>query len=287
MKGRDLPELNRKISADSLRVLAVDDCEETREYYIYAMEALKLRCSVAPDGPEALQLLRENADDPFNLFFIDWNMPKMNGLELAKEIKKTTGDESTIIIVSAHDCSTIEREALASGVSLFVTKPLFPSTLVNAINICMGVALYESDVEHRDGFEFNNLFNTHTILVAEDIEINREIMSAVLDRTAICIDYAENGKVAVSMFCENPGRYALILMDINMPEMDGLEATRQIRALNTAEANEIPIIAMTANVFKEDVDQCIKAGMNDHTGKPINADELYTKLRRYLIHYIR
>ena len=125
-------------------------------------------------------------------------------------------------------------------------------------------------------------FGGHTILVAEDIDINREIMSAILEKTGICVEYAENGKKAVSMFRESSGRYDLILMDINMPEMDGFEATRQIRALDFAEAKSIPIIAMTANVFKEDIEKCISSGMNDHTGKPVDAAELLNKINQYL-----
>ena len=133
-----------------------------------------------------------------------------------------------------------------------------------------------------EGTEKHFDFSGYTMLIAEDIEINREIMSAILEDSGVSIDYAENGKIAVSMFRENPGRYSFILMDINMPEMDGYEATRRIRTLGTAEAENIPIIAMTANVFKEDIDKCLAAGMNDHTGKPIDEDELFDILGKYV-----
>ncbi|MCL2138413.1 MAG: response regulator, partial [Treponema sp.] len=122
----------------------------------------------------------------------------------------------------------------------------------------------------------------YSILIAEDIEINREIMSAILDETGVLIDYAENGKMAVSMFCKNPNKYDLILMDINMPEMNGFEATRQIRSLNLEKAKNITIIAMTANVFREDIEKCLASGMNDHTGKPIDMDALFEILDKYL-----
>ena len=125
-------------------------------------------------------------------------------------------------------------------------------------------------------------FSDYTVLIAEDIEINREIMSAILEDTNIDIFYAENGTKAVSMFADRSNKFDIVLMDINMPEMDGYEATRQIRALDFAEAKNVPIIAMTANVFKEDIKRCIDAGMNDHTGKPIDTEELYEKLNRYL-----
>jgi len=126
-------------------------------------------------------------------------------------------------------------------------------------------------------------FSDYNVLIAEDIEINRVIMSAILEETGICIYYAETGKKAVSMVSERTVMYDIILMDINMPEMDGYEATRQIRALEFEEAKKVPIIAMTANVFKEDIKRCIEAGMNDHTGKPVDTKELLEKLNRYLL----
>jgi len=127
-------------------------------------------------------------------------------------------------------------------------------------------------------------FLNHTLLIAEDIEINREIVGAVLEETGASIEYAENGKIAVSMFRAHPEKYSVILMDINMPEMDGYEAARQIRALDVAWAKDIPILAMTANVFKEDVEKCFVSGMNDHIGKPINSDALLGMLNKYLRH---
>jgi len=129
---------------------------------------------------------------------------------------------------------------------------------------------------------YRQIFNDHKILIAEDVEINREIMSAVLEETGVSIDFAENGKAAVSMFNESPEKYNLILMDINMPEMDGYEATRKIRSLDIPKAKDITIIAMTANVFKEDIERCLAAGMNDHTGKPIDANALFKVLNKYL-----
>ena len=140
--------------------------------------------------------------------------------------------------------------------------------MANAKNIRPGKQLYD--------------FAAHTILIVEDIEVNREIMSAIFEETNVSIDFAENGKVAVSMFREKPDNYSLILMDVNMPEMDGYEASRQIRALNIPAAKYIPIIAMTANVFKEDIEKCLKSGMNGHTGKPVDADALIELLDKYL-----
>ena len=139
-----------------------------------------------------------------------------------------------------------------------------------------------ADVKQQKAAKQRYNFDGQTLLIAEDVEINREIMSAILEETNVLIDYAENGKIAVSMFAENPEKYNLILMDINMPEMNGYEATRRIRSMNFARAKDIPIIAMTANVFREDVEKCLASGMNDHTGKPVDANALFEQLNKYL-----
>jgi len=137
---------------------------------------------------------------------------------------------------------------------------------------------YEENMRRYD-------FSSHIVLVAEDIEINREILSAILEETNVSLDYAENGKVALDMFCENPYKYSLILMDVSMPVMDGYESARAIRASGLQNAKEIPIIAMTANVFKEDIERCLESGMNDHTGKPVDSSALFGLLRNYMTRY--
>jgi len=136
------------------------------------------------------------------------------------------------------------------------------------------------ETDGSDGSECN--FNGYTILAAEDVDINREILAALLEKTGITIVFAENGKLAVSMFQENPDKYSLLLMDIHMPELDGYTATRTIRALESARAKSIPIIAMTANVFREDIEKCLDSGMNDHIAKPIFPDDLYASLKKHL-----
>jgi CheY-like chemotaxis protein len=128
-------------------------------------------------------------------------------------------------------------------------------------------------------------FEGHTILLAEDVEVNREIVSALLEPTLLAIVSAENGAEAVRLFGEDPGRYEMIFMDVQMPEMDGLEATRTIRAMDSSQARTVPIVAMTANVFREDIERCLAAGMNDHVGKPLDFDEVLGKLDHYLVHF--
>ena len=159
----------------------------------------------------------------------------------------------------------------------------FPSAPINAANICIGSEKTDAADDVRAEKQKRNIdFSDYTILIAEDIDINREIMSAIFEETAISIEYAENGEIAVSMFMEKPEKYDLIFMDINMPMMDGYEATRRIRAHKSARGKDVPIIAMTANVFKEDIEKCLASGMNDHTGKPVDASALLDQLGRYL-----
>ena len=287
MKGKKVEGITRtrlseKINKENLRILAVDDSEETRNYFEHVMGILKLSCDVASGGPQAIHLVK-NADKPYNVFFIDWQMPDIDGIELTKKIKNLKNGNSIVLMLSASQWNEIENEAIAAGVKHFISKPLFPSTLINAINISLGAEIKESletfqQKAPRSRYNFSN----YKLLIAEDVEINREIMSSILEETGVSIDYAENGKAAVSMFSMNPEKYDLILMDINMPEMDGYEATQQIRSLDSAKADSIPIIAMTANVFKEDIEKCLVSGMNDHTGKPIDADALFGLLNRYL-----
>ena len=275
--------LSEKIRKEKIRILTVDDSEETREYFEHVMGALKLECDIAADGLQAIQMIKDAADRPYSIFFVDWQMPGMDGVELTRKIKETSGDNSIIIMISAHDWNTIEREAFEAGVDRFVPKPLFPSTLINAINNSMGAGIDDPAEFEQEAASIRNYdFSNHTLLIAEDVDINREIMSAVLEETGISIDYAETGSIALSMFIADPEKYSLILMDINMPEMDGYEATKRIRALDITRAKEIPIIALTANVFKEDIEKCLSAGMNDHTGKPIDAEALFGQLRKYL-----
>jgi CheY-like chemotaxis protein len=283
-KGVGIPDLqlSAKINRDELRILAVDDSEETRMYFAHVMEAFRLPCDTAESGKEALEMMRKAADNPYNLFFIDWQMPEMDGIELTRRVKEITGDKSFVIMLSITDWKILEDEALAAGVNYFIPKPPFPSMLINVINECIEIKPKDGSIRTDDLNEILYNFREHKILVAEDVEINREILSTVLEETGISIDFAQNGTSAVSMFQAHPNKYDLILMDVNMPERDGYEATRAIRALELTQAKNICIIAMTANVFSEDIEKCLAAGMNDHIGKPIVPEALCEKLGKYL-----
>ena len=283
-EDRPRAKLSASLKPEDIRILVVDDSVEIREYFAHIMEALHFPCDVAAGGKQAIDMIQNAKNKPYNIFFIDWQMPHMNGIELAKKIKTIEPDNSIVIMISLSEWNTIEKEATAAGVDQFISKLLFPSTLINAINLCIGVEAYESSESVLNSKKHHQCdFSSYALLIAEDIDINREIMSAVLDETKVSIDYAENGKVAVSLFSQQPEKYDLILMDVNMPEMDGHEATKTIRALDIKRAKDIPIIAMTANVFKKDIEKCIESGMNDHTGKPVDPDALFVLLNKYLV----
>lgn len=266
----------------NLRVLAVDDSADVREYFLSVAGSLGLSCEVAGSAVEACELIERNSDRPFHIAFVDWKMPGMNGVELAEKITRDIGKKMVVIMISANEWSAIEKEARQAGVVKFVSKPLFPSLIADCINEVLGRAGTMPEVR-EDSCAADGSFAGKRILLAEDIEINREIAVALLERTGLAIEFAENGREAFDMVRDNPGRYDLVLMDIHMPEMDGYEATRRIRALGTPGALGLPIVAMTANVFREDVERCLAAGMNDHLGKPLDTEEVLGKLKKYLL----
>jgi CheY-like chemotaxis protein len=276
-EGTNKLTLAKGIGWNNLKVLAVDDAEETREYFLEMSAALGFKCDVARDGYEALQIVEDN--EPYDVIFIDWRMPGMNGLEVAEKVKEKYGDKVVIIMISAVEWSEIEESARASGINSFIPKPLFTSAIVDSINDCISVEEHLTQtgiIAGSDDYEDIN------ILLAEDIEINREIVLGIFDGTGAEITEVVNGVDAVKEFEAHPEKYDVIFMDIHMPEMDGYEATERIRALDTPKARTVPIIAMTANVFSKDIEKCLSVGMNDHVGKPLDVDEVMKKLRLQL-----
>jgi len=275
----DDKKINQSLAWGDTRILAVDDDRDVLSYFEEIMQGFGMLCDTASSGKQALDLVERKGH--YDIYFLDWKMPVMDGIELTKELKaipSATGNYS-IIFFSAAEWSAIEDEAKQVGVDKFIYKPLFPSNIADAINEHIGVSQKQADDAHQD---FNGLFSGYKILLVEDIEINREIVQTLLTPTLLEIDCAEDGKVAVQMFCDKPDDYDLILMDVQMPGVDGYEATRRIRAFDHPKAKTIPIVAMTANVFSEDIEKCLEAGMNDHLGKPINFNEMLGKLRLYL-----
>jgi len=276
---KDRSQSYRDLEWEKVRVLAVDDDAYILQDFKGILEKYGAHCDTANNGEDALKLLEQNGN--YNLFFIDWRMPGMDGIELTKELKKRLSDDgnSFVVMVSAAECSIIADRAKVAGADKFLQKPLFPSTIADIVCESFGFAECYSD---EDDTDINGVFKGHCILLAEDVDINREIVITLLEPTMLEIDCAENGAQAVWMFNSAPEKYDMIFMDIQMPEMDGYQATRQIRALDVPHAKVIPIIAMTANVFKQDIENCLEAGMNGHVGKPLDMAEVIDKLRECL-----
>ncbi|MDR1704975.1 MAG: response regulator [Clostridiales bacterium] len=264
---------------DDVRILTVDDDRDILVYFDEIISGMGASSEVAEGPAEALRLIG-NAGD-YNIYFVDFKMPGMNGLELVKEIKsreKKPGG-SIIIMISSADLSSVEDEARNAGVNKFLLKPIFPSSIYDTINEYIGDVTEKPEEPAPD---ITGIFAGKRILFAEDVEINREIILSILEDTGVDIECAENGLIAVQMFADAPDKYDLIFMDIQMPVMDGFEAARQIRANSSEKAKTIPIIAMTANVFKEDIEECLAAGMNEHIGKPLDIERLLSLMTQYL-----
>ncbi|GHV90131.1 hypothetical protein AGMMS50268_06340 [Spirochaetia bacterium] len=292
-EARQQSLLNEGVNWKNIRLLAVDDDPLIQEYFKDLAEQWEVSCAVASSGFEVLDLLEKNG--PYDMYFVDWKMPGMDGIELARRIKEHDKGNSVVIMISASEWTVIEEGAKKAGVNKFLPKPLFPSSISDCINECLGGGSFDkasgafnTEKSHRPEAKGDN-FAGYCALLAEDVEINREIVLALLEPTGLVIDCAENGKEAVEKYCADPRRYNMIFMDVQMPEMDGLQATRQIRAFENdlkpsggESVKHVPIVAMTANVFREDIKKCLDSGMNDHVGKPLDMEDVLVKLRKYL-----
>ncbi|MCL1927354.1 MAG: response regulator [Treponema sp.] len=276
--------LNPGVDWNNIRILAVDDDRSVREFFSEIAEWFSIICDIASGAEDALELIEKNGT--YDIYFLDWRMPEMNGMELARHIRARTNpkEKSVIVIISSSEMTFFEEKAKQAGVDKFVLKPLFPSSIADCINQSIGrEALLQDKKETKETDDFSG----KRILLAEDVEINREIIISLLEPTGVEIESAVNGKEAYELFTAHPEAYNLIFMDIQMPEMDGLEATLKIRTFEAEQqllehSSSVPIIAMTANVFKEDVEKCLAAGMNSHVGKPIDIDEVLEVLRKFL-----
>jgi signal transduction histidine kinase/DNA-binding response OmpR family regulator len=259
-----------------MRVLVVDDDEIAAEHARKVLDEVGIRANVCLSGTEALRMLevQYTKHEPYNLVLMDWKMPEMDGLEAAKEIRKLYNNETTVVIITAYNWDDIEEEAHRIGVDSFLSKPLFASNVIEEfarIALRNNMSLFKE--KKRVSLEGRK------ILIAEDQEMNAEILIDVLELEDMEADHAENGLVVVNMFRDSDlDYYDAILMDVRMPEMDGLEATAAIRNLDRPDAKRIPIIALTANAFDEDVQRSLQAGMNAHLTKPVDPDHLYQTL---------
>lgn len=268
------------IDPKEMRVLVVDDEEIAAEHARIILDEAGIRADTCYDGKTALHMLEvmRTKLEPYNLVLLDWKMPEMDGIEVAKKIRKLYNSETTIIILTSFNWDEIMEEAIRGGVDSFLAKPLFASNVISE---------FERIARRNNMMIFHEKqradINGRRILLAEDVIINAEIMKKLLNIRGITVDHAENGRIAVEMFSESPdGYYDAVLMDVRMPEMDGLEATAAIRSLDRPDAENVPIIAMTANAFDEDVQRSLQVGMNAHLSKPVEPDRLYQTLEELI-----
>ena len=277
----DIPVAERQrddMQLDPLDVLIVDDDEVMLQTAVDSLESLGSKAEQAKSGLEALGMIehRHLSGCDYDVIIVDWKMPEIDGIETIKRIRTEIDGKVPILLVSAYDWSDIEDKAKEAGATGFVSKPLFRSTLYDKINDLIGKESKSAEPED----DYSDLQGMH-ILVAEDNEINWEIISAMLTMFGITSDRAENGKLCVDMIsAAEKGSYDLIFMDVQMPEMNGLDATRAIRKLEDPWASSIPIVAMTADAFSENVTECLNAGMNGHIAKPIDIKLVIKEIRR-------
>lgn len=276
MNAADHEEVKEyEVKPGEMSVLVVDDDPIACEHAKLVLGEVGIAAETALSGEEAIEMVKiKNARrELFNLILVDLKMPGMDGVETSRRIREITSDRSAIIILTAYCWDDVLDEAMEAGVDSFISKPLFATSVLEEFKAAMtrkGIA--------SDDNEGADLAGRH-ILVAEDMDINAQIMMMVLKARDMDADLAVNGKIAVEMFeSHEPGYYDAILMDMRMPEMDGLEATRRIRALDRPDAAEIPIIAFTANAFDEDVQRSLQAGLNAHLSKPVHPESLYKTL---------
>ena len=264
------------IHLGELSVLVIDDDSVACEHARLMLGKAGIACETVLSGREAIELvrLRQARQKPFDLLLIDLKMPEMDGIETAREIRKIVGHETAIIIITAYKWDDVLEKAESAGIDSFIAKPLFADNVIEEFR-----SAYKKKNPGRRNSGHKADLKGRNILLAEDVPINAEIVKMVLDMREINVDHAENGKIALEKFSESPpGHYDAVLMDVRMPEMDGLEATSRIRALDRADAKTIPIIAMTANAFDEDVQRSLQAGMNAHLSKPIDNNTLFKTL---------
>ena len=268
---------NEDLKLPNIDILVVDDDEVILRTASEALTTLGAKVDTASSGQEALEKVTSREKEPYRVIVVDWKMPDMNGIELSKKIKKTAHQDAPIILMSAYDWSEVESEAKNAEIAGFIFKPLFKSTLYNKI-----IELVDPNKKVVSIKEEENTFDDIRVLVTEDNEINWEIISALLEKHGVMSDRAQNGKEALDLLSDtaNENKWDLVFMDIQMPVMNGLDATRAIRSIKREYTETIPIIAMTADAFSENVMECIDAGMNGHIAKPIDINLVLAEIRK-------
>ena len=265
-----------EIRPEEMTVLVVDDDPVACAHAKLVLEKAGIAAETVSSGAQAVEMvkLRHARRNPYNLILVDWQMPEMDGVETTRRMRSIIGHESAIIILTAYRWDDILEEAVQAGVDSFIPKPLFAANVLDEFRSALK---RKNIVSSREKHKAE--LNGRRILLAEDMDVNAEIMMMVLSMRGMEADRAENGRIAVEKFSSHEsGYYDAILMDMRMPEMDGLEATRAIRAMDREDAKIIPIIALTANAFDEDVQRSLQAGLNAHLSKPIDPNNLFETL---------
>ena len=265
----------------SWSMLVVDDDELLCRTAIDTLKTIGINADWVLSGEKAIELVTQHHQkrDDYQIILLDWKLPGMNGIQVAKEIRRNLGDEMPILLISAYDCSEFEEEAREAGINGFISKPLFKSTLYHALRQYM-----DTQTENDQTLNSNIDLSGRRILLAEDNELNWEVASELLSDLGVELDWAEDGQICLDKFQKSSaGHYDASLMDIRLPHMTGYEATKAIRGINHPDALSIPIIAMSADAFSDDIQHCLECGMNAHIAKPIDVIELTHILKRFLI----
>ncbi|OON88013.1 hypothetical protein BXO88_02235 [Oribacterium sp. C9] len=263
---------------DGIDVLIADEDEIFLRTAAEELESMGAVAEQAHSGTEALEMIvrRHESGRDYRIVIIDSKMPDMDVVEMICRIRSQVDADKPIVIVSAYDWSDIEDNAKEAGADGFVTKPVFRSTFDNKLKEFLGTEIKSVEAEEDDS-DLKGM----NILIAEDIDVNWEIISCMLNMLGINCERAENGRICVErMRTAGDGRYDLIFMDVQMPEMNGLDATREIRKLENSRASTIPIIAMTADAFSENITECLNAGMNGHISKPVDMKMVIREIRK-------
>ena len=272
--------MNMDMVLPSWNMLVVDDDELLCRTAMDALKSIGIKAEWTLSGEKAIELVNEHHKrrEDYQIILLDWKLPGMNGIQVAKEIRHNLGDEVPILLISAYDWSEFEAEAREAGISGFISKPLFKSTLYYALRQYMG-----TETENGQTSNPNSDLSGRRILIAEDNELNWEVANELLSDLGVELDWAEDGQICLDKFQKSPeGYYDAVLMDIRMPHMTGYEATKMIRGLNHPDALSIPIIAMSADAFSDDIQHCLECGMNGHIAKPIDIMEVTRLLKRFL-----